>query len=254
MSRLEHVVERTITIAARRDTVFGFFADSARFAAWWGEGSTIAPQPGGKVHIRYPNGVVAGGEVVEFQPVERIVFTFGYASGDPVSLGSSRVTIRLEESPRGTLVRLRHELPSASAAEVHVQGWRYQLSVFAHVVALQAHAGVGAVADRFFALWAETDAAKRRAALKALSVPDLSFRDPYSCLDGLDDLDAHIAAAQRFMPGVVLQRQGEPRQCQGTALVDWVAKGADGSVRTHGTNVFEMAPDGRIARVTGLWG
>ena len=126
--------------------------------------------------------------------------------------------------------------------------------MFANVVALQAHARVGALADRFFALWAETDAAKRRAALKALAVPELSFRDPYSCLEGADDLDAHIAAAQRFMPGVVLQRQGEPRQCQGTALVDWVAKGADGSVRAHGTNVFELAPDGRIARVTGIWG
>ena len=254
MSGLSHVVERVVTIAARRETVFSFFTDSARFAAWWGEGSTIDPRPGGKVQIRYPNGVVAGGEVVEVEPVQRIVFTFGYASGDPVSIGSSRVTIRLEESARGTIVRLRHALPTASAAEVHVQGWRYQLSVFAHVVALQAHAGVGALADRFFALWAETDASKRRATLKAVALPELSFRDPYSCLEGADELDVHISAAQRFMPGVVLRRQGEPRQCQGTALVDWVAKDEDGSVRAHGTNVFELTADGRIARVTGLWG
>jgi hypothetical protein len=197
---------------------------------------------------------VAGGEVLEVEPVERVVLTFGYASGDPVSIGSSRLSIRLEESPGGTVLRLRHELPTASAAEVHVQGWRYQLSVFAHVVALQAHAGFGSVADRFFALWAEPDAARRRAALRTLAVPELSFRDPYSCLDGVDDVDAHIAAAQRFMPGVVLERQGAPRQCQGTALVDWVAKGPDGAVRGHGTNVFELAPDGRIARATGLWG
>lgn len=254
MNGLSHVVERVVTIAARRETVFSFFTDSARFAAWWGEGSTIDPRPGGRVHIRYPNGVVAGGTVVEVEPVQRIVFTFGYASGDPVSIGSSRVTVRLEESPRGTIVRLRHALPTASAAEVHVQGWRYHLSVFAHVVALQAHATVGLVVDRFFALWAETDAAKRRATLKAIAVPELSFRDPYSCLEGTDELDVHIAAAQRFMPGVVLQRQGEPRQCQGTALVDWVVKAEDGSVRTHGTNVFELTADGRIARVTGLWG
>jgi hypothetical protein len=164
------------------------------------------------------------------------------------------VTIRLEESPRGTLVRLRHELPTASAREVHVQGWRYQLSVFAHVVALQAHAGADALADRFFALWAEADGARRRAALGAIAVPELSFRDPYSCLEGCDELDAHIAASQRFMPGVVLQRQGDARQCQGTALVDWVVKEPDGSVRARGTNVFDLAPDGRIARVTGLWG
>jgi uncharacterized protein YndB with AHSA1/START domain len=250
----DHVVERAVTVAARRPAVFGFLSDSARFAAWWGEGSTIDPRPGGKVHIRYPNGVVAGGKVLEVEPGLRIAFTYGYASGDPVTIGASPVTVRLEESDRGTVVRLRHELPTASAREAHVQGWRYQLSVLAHVVALQVHAGVAAVADRFFVLWAETDAAKRRAALEALAVPRVSFRDPYSCLEGYDDLDAQIAAAQRFMPGVVLQRQGDARQCQGTALVDWVAKGPDGAVRARGTNVFELAPDGRIARVTGLWG
>jgi uncharacterized protein YndB with AHSA1/START domain len=253
MKELSHVVERAVTIAARRETVFAFFTDSARFAAWWGEGSTIDPRPGGKVHIRYPNGVVAGGEVVEVEPVAKIVFTFGYAGDDPLPLGASRVTICLEESLRGTVVRLRHELPSASAAEVYVQGWRYQLSVFAHVVALQAHADVGPLVDRFFALWAETDGAKRRAALRALAVPELSFRDPYSCLEGVDDLDAHIGAAQRFMPGVVLQRQGDARHCQGTAVVDWAVNAPDGSVRARGTNVFELAPDGRIARVTGVW-
>jgi uncharacterized protein YndB with AHSA1/START domain len=254
MSGLGHVVERRVTIAARRETVFGFFIDSARFAAWWGEGSTIDPRPGGKVHIRYPNGVVAGGEVLEIRPAEHVAFTFGYATGDPLPIGSSRVSIRLEDHPRGTLVRLRHELPTASAAEVHVQGWRYQLSVFAHVVALQAHASVGPLADRFFALWAETDAAKRRATLAAIAVPGVAFRDPYSCLEGADDLDAHIAAAQRFMPGVVLEREGDARQCQGTAAVDWVVRAEDGSVRTRGTNVFELAADGRIAGVTGLWG
>lgn len=254
MKGREHVVERTVTIAARRETVFGFFTDSARFAAWWGEGSTIDPRPGGAVRIRYPNGVEAGGAVVELEPVHRIVFTFGYASGDPVPIGGSRVIVRLEESARGTIVRLRHELPSAQAAEAHVQGWRYHLSVFAHVVALEAHAGAAAVADRFFALWAETDPARRRAAIEALVLPDVAFRDPYSCLEGRDDLDAHVAAAQRFMPGVLLERQGDARQCQGTALVDWVVRAPDGTVRARGTNVFELAADGRIARVTGLWG
>ena len=216
MSGLSHVVDRVVTIAARRETVFSFFTDSARFAAWWGEGSTIDPRPGGKVQIRYPNGVVAGGEVVEVEPVQRFVFTFGYASGDPLSIGSSRVTIRLEESARGTIVRLRHALPTASAAEVHVQGWRYQLSVFAHVVALQAHAGVGRARRsllRPVGRDGRGEAPRRRS--KAVALPELSFRDPYSCLDGADELDVHIAAAQRFMPGVVLRRQGEPRQCQG---------------------------------------
>ncbi len=253
MTTLDHVLDRTVTIAAPRETVFCYFTDSERFAAWWGAGSSIEPRAGGAVHIRYPNGVIAGGEVVEIAPVERVVFTYGFESGQPIPIGASRVTITLEESPRGTVVRLRHELPTASARDEHVQGWRYQLAVFANVVAKEAHAGAGALGDRFFALWGETDAARRRSELESIAVDTLAFRDPYSCTEGLDDLNAHIAAAQRFMPGVVLERHGEARQCQGTALVDWVVKAADGSSRARGTNVFDLTPDGRLARVTGFW-
>jgi uncharacterized protein YndB with AHSA1/START domain len=253
MTTLEHVLDRTVTIAARRETVFRYFTDSERFASWWGPGSRIDPRPGGAVHIRYPNGVVAGGTVVEVAPVERVVFTYGYESGEPIPVGASRVTITLEETARGTVVRLRHELPSARARDEHVQGWRYQLAVFANVVAREAHAGASALADRFFALWSEPDPAKRGAELGRIAEAAIAFRDPHSCTDGPDDLVAHIGASQRFMPGVVLERRGEARLCQGTALVDWEAMGPDGAVRAKGTNVFELAPDGRIARVAGFW-
>jgi hypothetical protein len=36
--------------------------------------------------------------------------------------------------------------------------------------------------------------------------------------------------------------------------VNWTIAGPDGAARGKGTNVFELAPDGRIARVTGIWG
>ncbi len=254
MSQLDYALDRTVTIAARRETVFRYFTDSERFAAWWGQGSTIDPRPGGAVRIRFPNAIEAGGEVVAIEPPRRIVFTYGFASGEPIPIGASRVTIELDETKRGTLVRLRHELPNAAVRDEHVQGWRYQHSVFANVVAKEAHAGAGALADRYFALWGHTDAARRRAELAAIAVEELSFRDPYSCTSGIDDLNAHIAAGQRFMPGVVLKRAGEPRMCQGTALVDWVFTGPDGSPRAKGTNVFEFDGDGRITGVTGLWG
>ena len=254
MTGLDHVLDRTVTIAARRETVFRYFTDSERFAAWWGVGSSIDSRPGGAVHIRFPNAVVAGGEVVEITPVERVVFTYGFESGQPIPVGASRVTIKLEDAPRGTVVRLRHELPNAQVRDEHVQGWRYQLAVLANTVAKEAHTGVGALADRFFAIWGETDPARRKVELEAVGVETLAFRDPYSCTDGLDDLNAHIAASQRFMPGVVLAREGEARHCQGLAIVDWAVKGPDGSPRGKGSNVFELAPDGRIARVTGIWG
>ena len=253
MTGLDFVLDRTVTIVARRETVFRYFTDSGRFAAWWGQGSTIEPRPGGVVHIRHPNAIVAGGEVVEIVPPERIVFSYGFESGQPIPVAASRVTITLEETASGTLVKLRHELPNAEVRDEHVQGWRYQLAVFANVVAKEAHAGTAELADRYFACWGETDAAKRRAELAAIASEDLSFRDPYSCTSGIYDLNAHIAASQRFMPGVVLARRGDARQCQGTALVDWVVQAPDGSERAKGTNVFELTKGGRIARATGFW-
>lgn len=96
---LPHHLDRSVSIRARRATVFSFFTDSARFASWWGQGSTIDARPGGAVVIRYPNGVVARGEVLEVRPPDRIVFTFGYDGDDkPIAPGSSRVTVTLRDA------------------------------------------------------------------------------------------------------------------------------------------------------------
>jgi uncharacterized protein YndB with AHSA1/START domain len=255
MNALDHFLERTIVIAATRPTVFRFFTDSPRFAAWWGAGSTIEGRPGGAVHIVYPNGVTASGHVVEIVDDERIVFTYGYEDpSKPIPPDGSRVTITLAEDPGGTRVHLRHDLADASARDHHVQGWRYQLSVFSNVAAREQNADVAGVVDRYFALWAEPDPSIRREGLAAVTAHAVILHDAFSCTSGLDDLSAHLSAAQAHMPGVKMKRVGDVRQCQGTALVDWAAEGPDGVSRGSGTNVFDLAPDGRIARVVGFWG
>src|SRR5439155_5824159 len=108
---------------------------SDRWAAWWGKGSTIDPRPGGRVVIRYPNAVEAGGEVIEIDPPRRILFTFGYASGQGIPLGGSRVTIALAPEADGTRLHLHHEFSDEKIRDHHVQGWRYQLALFANLVA-----------------------------------------------------------------------------------------------------------------------
>ena len=108
--------------------------------------------------------------------------------------------------------------------------------------------------DAWFTAWAEPDAGARETLLALIAVPQVTFRDQYSCLDGMAELLPHIAAAQHFMPGVRLTRDGEVRHCQGTVLATWTAAAADGQPRGRGTNVFEMAIDGRIERATGFWG
>jgi len=250
---LPHRLERTIVIQAERETVFRFFVDSERWAAWWGSGSTIDSRPGGRVFIRHPDGTEAAGEVVEVADPDRIAFTYGFVGGKPMPPGSSLVTIRLETSGAATRLHLTHEFAEAVVRDEHVQGWRYQLALFANVVANQVHAGAGEAVDAWFAGWSEPDAAVREAGLARVAAPEISFRDRFSLTSGLADLLAHLAAVHRFMPGMRLRREGDVRHCQGTVLADWVVQGSDGQERGRGTNVFVFRTAGRIEAVTGFW-
>jgi uncharacterized protein YndB with AHSA1/START domain len=253
MSAYPFSLERQVLIRATPETVFGFFTDSQRFADWWGPGSTIEGRPGGLVKICYPGSVTASGTVVELTPYTRVVFTYGYDDlAKPIPPGGSRVTVTLEARQDGTLVTLRHDLRDAATRDEHVQGWRYQMAVFAVAAARAQHAGLAAVVDRYFAAWNEPDAA-RRLELLAATTDDVTFRDAFGCVAGRDDLALHIAAVLKFMPGMTLSRRGELRQVQGAALVEWTATGSDGKPRGEGTNSFELAPDGRIARAVGFW-
>jgi uncharacterized protein YndB with AHSA1/START domain len=252
MSDLPYRLDRTVTIRASRDLVFRYFTDSDRWAAWWGAGSTIEPRAGGAVYIRHPGGVESLGEVVAIDPPERIVLTYGFASGSPIPPGSSLVTIRLEAEGTATRLHLVHEFPNAAARDEHVQGWRYQLSVFSNVVSDELHADAAGLVDAWFGAWSEADAGTRSATFARIASPDVRFSDRVSLVDGVADLVAHVGAAQRFMPGVSLARSGGVRHCQGTILADWIWHMPDGAERARGTNVFTMGGDGRIEAVVGL--
>ena len=253
MTVLAHQLDRTVTIGAPPASVFRYFTDSDRWAAWWGAGSTIDPRPGGRVYIRHPNAVEAAGEIVEIAPPTRIVFTYGFVSGTPVAPGGSRVTITLEPSARGTTLRLVHAFADAAPRDEHVQGWRYQLSLFANIVANELHGDTATLVDRWFGIWSETDEARRTRTLEEIAVPGVQMRDRFSSVEGTDELMRHIGAAQRFMPGMRLQREGLAHHCQGTVIADWNAIGADGQPRGRGTNVFVLSAEGKIESVTGIW-
>jgi uncharacterized protein YndB with AHSA1/START domain len=254
MNELPFSVERTILIGAPPEIVFRYFTDPVRFAAWWGAGSDIDCRTGGKVHIRYPDGTVASGKVLEVDPPTHLVFTYGYeGEGKPIAPGASRVTIRLAEEAAGTRLRLRHDVPTAAVRDEHTQGWRYQLSLFANVVSRELFAGAAGTVDTYLSAWNEPDASARHALLASSVTDDVSFRDAYACLEGIDDLNANLAAVRRFMPGLTLRSAGNLRQCQASALGDWNAAGPDGSVKARGTNAYDFAPDGRIRRVVGFW-
>ena len=253
MKELNETMERTVVICAEKPTVFRYFTDSKRFADWMGAGSTIEGKPGGQIRICYPGGVIASGHVLEIAANERIVFSYGYESGKPIAPGASRVIISLHDHSEGTEVRLRHEFSDATVRDLHIQGWRYQLALFSNVVAQEQHAEVAKTLDEYFTLWDTADATTRGRILERITSPDVRFRDAFGCITGREDLNAHLSAVQQHMPGLVLMREGEPQQCQGTAMARWVAKRKDGSEAARGTNIFHLTPAGLIHSIVGFW-
>ncbi|HEY4360409.1 MAG TPA: SRPBCC domain-containing protein [Bryobacteraceae bacterium] len=245
-------LERTVTIGASRETVFRFFTDSARWASWWGTGSSIDARVGGEVKVRHPNRVEFLGVVQEITVPEKIVFTYGDAGGSPIPRDGSLVTIRLEAIEGGTRLSLTHEFAEESVRDLYVQGWRFQLSLFGNVVANEVQAGAAGVVDAWYGAWVVADSGERMRALEGIASARVRFRDRFSLLDGLEEVNAHMGASQRFVPGVRLERRGSVRHCQGTVLSDWVALGQDGKELVTGTSVFSMGPEGKINAVTGV--
>ena len=243
-------LDREIGIRATRATVFRYFTDTERFAAWWGAGSRIEPRVGGEVFIQYPGNLTAQGTILEITPPSRIVFTYGYDRPDPpIPVGGSRVTITVEEVPGGTRVVLHHDVATAAVRDAHRRGWRYQMSIFGDVVSREQHAGAPATIERWLAAWNTPDAA----ALAAICTPDVEYRDRWGYTQGVDDLADHIAAARMHLPATLVA-DAPAEHAHGVALLRWRAM-KDGATEpaARGTTVFDLAPDGRIARATGLW-
>src|SRR6185503_9482469 len=173
-----------ILINASRETVFGYFTDSTRWARWWGQGSTIDARRGGAVQIVHPGGVQVAGEILEIDPPARLVFTYGYVSGAPMPVGASVVTIQLEDDRQGTRLNLSHAFADETARDEMAQGWRFQLSLFGNLVTNDLHSGAGPTVDGWFAAWSEPDTARREALLDRIATADVRFRDRFSLIDG----------------------------------------------------------------------
>jgi uncharacterized protein YndB with AHSA1/START domain len=118
-------VELTLRIAARPETVWKYWTESARLGEWWGSAELVA-SPGGVFRAEVPGGPVMTGQYVEIVPYERIVFTFGWEPGSeapPIPPGSTHVEVTLLADGNDTMLTLRHtEIPRAWTAE-HRVGW-----------------------------------------------------------------------------------------------------------------------------------
>ena len=206
------------------------------------------------MRIRYPNAVEVAGEVVEVAAPDRIVFTYGYVSGQQVPPGGSRVTIRLEADARGTRLHLMHEFAEA-ATRATITCRAGAISCRSSRTSSPTRSSHGAA--RWSTPGSRVGRAGRGGATSACSARSprqpCRMRDRFSCIEGIDELTAHIGAAQRFMPGVRMQADGAIRHCQGMVLAGLDRGRPDASNRrARGRTSSSFGPDGRIESVTGL--
>jgi len=89
---------------------------------WQGIAATMDTQPGGAYSVDLEDGIMMEGTFLEITPLERLVFTFGWAVHPVVSPGSTRVEVTFEPEANGTLVTLRHHDLPADERDMHTHG------------------------------------------------------------------------------------------------------------------------------------
>jgi uncharacterized protein YndB with AHSA1/START domain len=124
------VVEQTVRIEARPETVWKYWTEPERLCAWWGATAELDPRPGGVYRVVIDGGPTMLGEYLEVEPFTRLVFSFGWEqTGDAPAIppGTTRVEVTLADEDGDTIMVLRHTGLPVMFADVHVAGWTRRL-------------------------------------------------------------------------------------------------------------------------------
>lgn len=267
-------VEVSVTIAASLETVWSYFTDDTKFAAWIGSfagmgampGTRVEARVGGTLRVEYPDmtgrspvGSVAVGRIEALTPMTLAVFTWGYErdqQNSGLAPGSTRVEVHLQEQADGVRVTLKHTgIGSPQTREAHRGGWTHYLAMLARDSAQSQHAqSAPAVYAAYERAWSEPDDAARRALLARACEPDIQVRTGFACTNSLEALDQHIAGSLKHMPGFALAHEAPPKVSHHYALIAWLVKAPNGQPAFSGVNVLEFSPRGLIQRLVSFSG
>ncbi len=115
-------------------------------------------------------------------------------------------------------------------------------------------ASVAEIVAAYGAAWNETDAGKRRTLLEPAWADDGVYVDPVSHGAGRDALIEIIAGFHAQSPGSKIVITSGIDQHHDVIRFAWAMRTADGKNAIEGIDVGELAPDGRLAKITGFWG
>ena len=108
------------------------------------------------------------------------------------------------------------------------------------------------IVDRYIAMWNETDPQRRRGLVAETIAEDGSYLDPLMTGDGIDGIDAMIAAAQQQFPGHSFRLASGPDSHHDRVRFTWSLAADGGAPVAAGVDFATVAPDGRLRTVTGF--
>lgn len=109
-----------------------------------------------------------------------------------------------------------------------------------------------AIAERYLAIWNETDGAARRAMIAGLFAADACYVDPMMAGSGIDGIDSMIGAALQQFPGHRFSLHGTPDGHHDVVRFSWTLAPGGAPPVAQGTDVARVDGGGRLREVTGF--
>jgi SnoaL-like protein len=108
--------------------------------------------------------------------------------------------------------------------------------------------------ERYFAIWNETDPARRRELITTTWSPDLTYLDPLFSAAGPDALDTLVEGVHEQFPGHRFRLIGQVDLHHDRARWAWELAGpAGGPTVAAGVDFALLTADGRLHQVTGFF-
>jgi SnoaL-like domain len=108
------------------------------------------------------------------------------------------------------------------------------------------------IAERYIALWNETDAQSRKALLASAWTEDATYVDPMMKGQGHSEIDALIGAVHQRFPGHRFVLKGAPDGHADRLRFTWTLGAPGAAPIAQGTDFGIVADDGRLRSVSGF--
>lgn len=118
--------DKSVLVPLEPAATFALITEPERLRRWMAVAARVELRAGGEYRWTVTPGHVAAGRIIEVDPGNRVVLSWGWEGGDPPP-GCSTVSITLTPVDGGTEVRLIHDGLNEEQATRHAEGWNHYL-------------------------------------------------------------------------------------------------------------------------------